>query len=348
MEKEKGVVKKQISLVLAVVMAVVCSFPAFAQEADQQKIVVSMSTIEGLLSDYSLEIRTVVNNLKLAKDSCEDYEGTEQEEYYENQYDIAQEQYDNKVQQQVLSAKQQYITFCADSARLSEDQSELDSLNNKLALYKTELGKGYLSQKDYDDMADQAAQAKNTLTEQDDKVTREKKDIETTLNLPSGVSVKFQPLSDVDFSEIAQINYSTDAVVMYNKNSAITSEGMNYDYIKDSGTATSWETDNARILLEQTAEDQKREFRQLYDTLMESYQTYLQDSASLKRQESDVQTQQQMLQLGYVSAQTVTDANLQLQTAKTSLASEAGSLYAAYLSYLHMKNGYSISGSAIG
>jgi hypothetical protein len=338
--------KKLIGLTLAAALAVSCAVPAFAaqESAQQPKIVVSMSTIEDVMSDYNLGIRTVVNNLKLAKDSYENYKDTEQEDYYENQYDIAQEQYDEKVQQQVLSAKQQYITFCADNAQLAEDRSQLDSLQKKLSLSKAELEKGYIGRKDYDDAADQAAQAQNTLTAQDAKVTQGKKDLETTLNLPSGVPVEFQPLSDPDFGEIPQIDYSKDAVVMYNKNAEIKSAGLNYDYVRDSFTSTSWQIDNARIQLEQTADAQKSRFRQLYDTLMNSYRTYLQDSAKLQRQESDVQTQQRMRQLGYVSAQSADDAQLQLQTARSSLAAEAGSLYSDYLSYLHMKNGYSLAG----
>lgn len=341
------VMQKLIELTVAAALAVSFAVPTFAaQESAQQKIVVSMSTIEDIMSDYNLGIRTVVNNLKQAKDDYENYKdiGTEQEESSKNQYDIAQAQYDEKVQQQVLSAKQQYIAFCADNAQLAEDQSKLDSLRKKLSLYKTESEKGYIGQKGYDDMADQAVQAQNAFTAQDGKVTQGKKDLLTTLNLPSGVPVEIQPLSDPDFSEIAQIDYSQDEIVMYNKNAEIQSAGLNYDYVKDSFTSTSWQIDNAKIQMEQTSEAQKSKFRQTYDTLMSSYRTYLQDSANLKREESDVQAQKQMQQLGYVSAQSVEDAQLQLQTARSALAAEAGSLYSDYLGYLHMKNGYSLAG----
>lgn len=336
--------KKLIGLVLASVLVVSCSVPAFAQESAQQKIVVSMSTIETIMSDYNLSIRTVVNNLKLAKDSYDDAKGTEQEENYENQYDIAEAQYDEKVQQQILAAKQQYIAFCADNAQFAEDRSKLESLQKKLSVASGELEKGYIGRKDYNDASDETAKARNTLTAQDDKVTQGKKELLTTLNVPSGVSVEIQPLSAPDFSEIAKIDYSRDSIIMYNKNTAIKTAAMNYDYEKDSFTGSYRQTDNARIQMEQTSVAQKNKFRQLYDTLMNSYKTYLQDSDSLKRQESDVQTQQNMLQLGYASAQSAADAQLQLQTAQTALASKAGSLYADYLSYLHMKNGYSIAG----
>lgn len=338
------VMKKWIGLILACAVVLSCAVPAFAQETQQQKIVVSMSTIEDLMADYNLGIKTVVNNLKMARDSRDDYKDTEQEDYYQNQYEIAQAQYDEQVQQQVLAVKQQYIAFCADNAQLAEDQAKSESLNDKLTLYEEELGKGYISRKDYDEASDQAAQARNTLAAQDAKVTQGKKDLEKALNLPSGVSVSMEPLSDPDWDEIARIDYNADAISMYNKNAEIKAAAIRYDYLKDNDAGTGRQVDNARIEMEQTAVAQKSKFRQLYDTLMNAYRTYLQDSASLRRQESDFAAQQQMLQRGYASAQSVRDAQLKLQTARAGLAAEAGTLYADYLNYIHMKSGYAIAG----
>lgn len=342
--------KKFISLALVLMLAVSAGFSAFAAEQNQQiqKTAVSLSTIENIMETYNYDIKTITNNLHIARNSYNDVKDTDDasEKSLKNQYKIAQTQYNEKVQQQVLSAKQQYLAYCEDASQLTADQTDYSNKQAKLSSYQQSLAKGYISQKDYDDYSQNVEKAKSTLQAQDAKVTRERAAIRTLLNIPSTETMDIQPVSetDMDFTDISKINYGQDVIDMLNNNAEIQAAGLSYDYT-DANESDNYQIDNSKISLEQTANTQKAEFKKLYDTLMDSYNTYIQGKENLSQAQSKSETEKQKLALGYTSQQKADAAALELQTLSVTLTSEKNTLYTNYLQYINIKNGYTGSSS---
>ena len=340
--------RKWIGLLLVAALAVSPELPAFAAEQDTQQAVtavtVSMSTIEKIMSDYNQDIQTIENNRRNSKET---YDYSDQNKTDKNKYQTDLSQDDQLVQQKVLSAKQQYISFCVDNVRLQADQASADNDKKTLSLKSGQLSGGYISQKDYNDARDQASKSKNTLDEQQSKVVREKWELKTLLNIPDGVNFTILPVTaaDLDITGIPSVNYSADAILMVTRNTDIINAEQNYDTTKDDATNSSSTIDNAYISWQQTISSRKASFQQLYDSMMSSYQTWQLDTQTVARKTNDLAVEKQKLAQGFSSQAKVDQANLDLLLAQATAALDQSNAYSTLMSYNNMKNGYTATGS---
>ena len=347
--------KKWIALFLTAAVAAGASFPAFAAEpaqpAQPQTVEVSLDTIEDIMAQYNLNLRTYLNNLKQARRDAEDAEDTDQEDYYDHQRDLAEESYEQNAHSTVLSAKQTYLAYCADNDRLAAAQVTAANAKNALNVSLQALAAGYVSQKDADDLKQKADQAQNALTSLDNQLTREKADLRALLNLPDDVAMTVRPVAadDLDFiSDIPSINYGGDVIVMRGNSSKIKSAKLNYEYQQDQEDMpgfTQYTLNNASIALEQARESEEAAFRKLYDAMNGAYTVYRQDLENVQRKQSELAAEQKALSLGYSSRQAVDGRTQELKTLQTTLSDDRNTLFVDYLSYIDMKNGYSSTGS---
>ena len=339
--------RKWIGLLLVAALAVSPELPAFAAEQDTPavtSVTVSMSTIEKIMSDYNQDIQTIENNRRNSKEAY-DYSGQDKED--KNDYQTALSQDDQQVQQKILSAKQQYISFCVDNVQLQADQVSADNDKKTLSLKSGQLSGGYLSQKDYNDALDQANKSKNTLDVQQNKVIREKAGLKTLLNIPDGVNFTILPVTaaDMNITGIPSIDYGGDSILMITRNTDIIAAEQKYDVTKDDRSNSSATIDNTYISWQQTISDRKASFKQLYDSMMSSYQTWQLDTQTVARKTNDLAVEKQKLAQGFSSQTKVDQANLNLLLAQATAALDQSNAYSTLMSYNNMKNGYTATGS---
>ncbi len=342
--------RKWISILLIAALAVSLETPAFAAEQSTQAVTpvtVSLGTIEQIMSDNNLDIRTVENDLRNTKEQYNDAKGADKDSSAANAYKIAQTKYEQQVQQKVLSAKQQYISFCVDNVQLQADQVSADNDKKTLSQKYGQLQKGYISQKDYNDALDQANKSQNTLVAQQNKLIRGKQDLLTLLNIPDSVKYTILPVTekDMDITGIPSIVYGADEILMVTRNADIIAAEQNYDFTKDDLSNSSSTIDNAYISWQQTISNRKASFKQLYDSLMNYYQTCQLDAESVQRKTSDLTVEKQKLKQGFSSQTKVDQANLSLLLAEATQALDQSNAYTALMSYQNMKNGYTATGS---
>jgi hypothetical protein len=344
--------RKWIGLLLIAALAVSPELPAFAAEQDTQavtSVTVSMSTIEKIMCDYNQDIQTIENDLRNTKEQYNNEKGNpNSDSSAANAYKIAQTKYEQQVQQKVLSAKQQYISFCVDNVQLQADQVSADNDKKTFSLKSGQLSGGYISQKDYNDALNQASKSKNALDAQQSKLTREKWELKTLLNIPDGVNFTIQPVTaaDMDITGIPSIGYNADVILMVTRNADIIAAEQNYDFTKDDLSNSSSTIDNAYISWQQTISSRKATFQQLYDSMMSSYQTWLLDSQTVQRKTNDLAVEKQKLTQGFSSQTKVDQANLDLLLSEATAALDQSNAYSTLMSYNNMKNGYTASGSA--
>ena len=336
--------KKTAGFIFAAAVALNSCLPAFAAEtaAAKTKVEVSLDTIQSVMETYSGDIKTITNNWRIAKNNYNDVKDTDdvQEKYYKTQYKIAEAQYGAKVSSQVLSAKQQYLAFCADNEELASMKKSYDVKNAKAAYYNAALAGGYISQNDFNDYTQDAAKAKNSYETKDADVTRERAALRTLLSIPSDCVMDIQPVSDsaFDFSGIAGINYGQDVILMANNDPNIRTADLNYDYTDAEGT-DSGTIENSQIALSQTEASEKAAFKKLYDTLQSSYSAYQTETQSYTQAKQTADTENKKSELGYSSQDDADSAALALQSEKSAYFAARNSVYINYLQYTNMKNG---------
>lgn len=343
--------KKVISLLLTAVLAVGAALPAYAEETEQKSVQkktveVSLDSIEDIMTSYNLDMKVMLNNLKIAKDNKDDNEGMPQEDSSDNQYEIAKVQYDENVGNAVLNAKQSYLAYCADNDRYAAAQASAKNASKAYQVAQTSLSSGFISQQDCDAAKDQYEQAQNALTQLDQQIIQERDSLRTLLNLPSNVNMSVRPVTDedIDFSVIPDINYSADVIVMRGFNSNIKKAKLSYELQQDEIGETGYTDhtlDNAYVALQQARASEEAKFKQLYDSMTSAYTVYQQDLDQVQRAQKALETETKALSAGFSSQKSVDDQENTLKSLQKTLADDRNTLFTSYFSYINMKNGIS-------
>lgn len=347
LRKGENQMKKGIALLLTLALAAGSSVPAFAgetaQAADQPTTaVVSLGSIEDIMTTYSLSMRTDMNNLRIARNNLKDHEDDNDKDYYENQRDIAEVQYDENVGNAVLNAKKSYLTYCADNDRYAAAQSAADSAGKAYHAALVSLSAGFASQQNCDDLQQQYCQAQSTVTQLNQQLSREWASLRTLLNLPTNVSMSVKQVTadDLDVNAIPSVNYGADLIVMMGNDSKIKKAKLAYDYEQDYHEINA-DLDNALIELQQTKTTEEAAFKSLYDSMNSAYTVYEQDLTQVQQKQQELSFEQKALSLGFSSQKAVDDKAKELKTLQSTLANDRNTLFTSYLGYLSMKSGIS-------
>lgn len=336
--------KKTAGFILAAMFMCFACLPVSAAEtvAAKQKVEVSLDTIQSIMETNNGDIKTITNNWHIAKNNYDDAKGDDnpQEKYYKTQYKIAEAQYGAKVSQQVLSAKQQYLSFCADNEVLAALKKDYDNKQSRAAYYNAALASGYVSQSDYNDYTQSTAKAKNDYEVKDADVTRERTALRTLLNIPENEEMDVVPVTDsaFDFSPISNINYGQDTILMVNNNPNIRAADLNYDY-NDAEATTIGAAENAQIALDQTDANERASFKKLYDTLQTSYSAYQSELQKYEQSKQTADTESKKFAIGYISKAGADESALAFQNEKNTYYAARNSVYLSYQQYTNMKNG---------
>ncbi len=352
MERKTGCVKKTFLAVLLAAAVSVSGIPAFAVDADNtvsaNSITISLSTLDGLVRQYNPNALALYNSLMKTRQAYTDakaYDSDEQIDAAAHADDLAEATYEEQVQQIIVSSKQTYLAYWYAVTIQAGDQAEADRDAKLLAYEKGCLQNGYLSQKDYQAAADNAAKSSQALAAQTSAVAQADQSLKALIPVAAGVNVDILPLAetDFDFSGISQINYANDVILMRNKNEDIQSAALEYHYDNDNtyDLFTDQDIANAKLKLDQTTQAQTSAFLNLYNTVTSFYTAYQTEQQTVQRKEAEVQLDTQRVANGYLSQKDYDQASLDLQTMKNSLENDRNSLYISYLKYIGMRNGYS-------
>ncbi len=347
--------KKEIALLLTLLLSAGISVPAYAAEdtaqdsGQKQAVVVSLDSIEDIMTTYNLDLQTYKNSLKAAKDNKEEQEDDGgDEEYLDDQYDIALSQYSENVSNAVLSAQNSYLAYCADYDQYSSAQTAAVNAEKAYNVALSSLSAGFVAQNECDGLKDTYLQTQNTLVQLDRQIDRDRTALRTLLNLPDDVNMTVKPVANdsLDLSGIPNINYDADLIVMMGLNSKIRQANLNYDaldrkYGYSSTGMSEHDVENAKIAAEQTKESEKAAFKKLYDSLNSAYTVYQQDLDKVQRAQQALDTEKKAFAAGYSSQQSVNAKTSDLNTLQSTLATDRNTLYTSYLSYTNMKKGFS-------
>lgn len=340
---------------LAVLLAAAVSFagiPAFAAGETAQpgaSVAISLNSIDGLVRQYNPNALTLYNSLMNVKQTYSNTkgDGDQQEDTNQYKYDQAQTTYEEQVQQVIAGAKQTYLDYWRAVSVQKADQAQADRDAKLLAYSGSCLQSGYLSQKDYQTAADNAAKSSQALAAQTAAVALAEQSVKALVSVPAGTTVDILSPADTDFdfSGIPQINYENDKFYMELKSEDIQSASLEYHFTADNAYVINSDEDiaNAKLKLDQVTRQQESAFLNLYNTVTASYAAYQTEQQTVQRKESELQTDAQKLAKGYLSQKDYDQASLDLQTMKDSLESDRNSLYLSYAKYIGMKNGYSYS-----
>lgn len=340
--------KKILGFILAAAAAASSCLPVYAQEqsaVQRETITVSLSAIPSIVMEYNLDVKKAANDLQSSKDL---YEGSAKEKPDKDDYQIAWNTYETTVQTTKDTAVQNYLAYCSDSMQLSADQTASDIAQKQLSAYLDQMNRGYLAQKDYNSYLESSQAAKNTLQAQDAKVVQEKKSLRTALNIPETSDMDIKPVAnnEIDLSGISKINYTADLYAMQGHDLTIDSASLGYAAAKDSYYTTDADKDTAKIKLEQAENSETAAFKNLYDTLVNSYQSYQQEQQQTERKQAEAAAEKQKLALGYTSQKSYDSLACDLQNLQCKLVSDRNTLYINFLKYNRMKDGYVETGSS--
>lgn len=340
--------KKTFAAVFLAAAVFFVGIPSFAAEGTGQtgaSVAISLSSIDSLVRQYNPSITTLHNKLMLAKQTYSDEKGTSGRDAAAHQYDLAEATYEEQVQQVIVNAKQTYLSYWYAVSVLSTDQAQADHDAKLLVYSRNCLQNGYLSQKDYQTASDNEAKSSQALAAQTASVAQTERSVKTLVSVPVGTTVDILPPADADFdfSGISKIIYADDMFYMKLNNEDVRSASLEYDYKKDNAGVlySDEEVANAKLAVDQTAQQQEAAFLNLYNIVTASYATYQMEQQTVQKRESELQTDAQKLAKGYLSQKDYDQASLDLQTMKNSLENDRNLLYSSYAKYIGMKNGYS-------
>ncbi|HAH78466.1 MAG TPA: hypothetical protein DCL64_02955 [Ruminococcaceae bacterium] len=342
--------KRFAVFLVALATCAAASFPAAAaQQAPQPgAVTVSLGTMETVLSDYSLDAKAALNTLDQARSGYRDKkEWGEITQADRDTLSAAELTYRDTFRHLVLSAKRQYLTYCADSSLLSADEAAAQNARAQLETDAAMLRQGYLSQNAYNESLENSQKLDAAARAQDTKVTQGRKTLRTLLNIPANVDMQIlQPAdSEMNFSGIPALKYGEDLIEMKRANDSIRIDSMNYATVRKEIASSDEQIENAQIKLTQTEQTQTTAFRSLYDTLQNSYRTYGQELEQVARREREAEAQERQLALGYISRRQYDDAVSALRNLRCQREADRNALYLSLLQYQDMKAGISAAGS---
>ncbi len=337
--------KKGIALLLMLTLAAGATVPAYAQDTAQssdqkQTVEVSLGSIEDIMSTYNLDVKTYENSIR---DAQHEKDTSDQDtDSAKDAYHLTQIENEGNIRKAILSAKEDYLEFCALNDKLVAAQTTAENARQALVVSQQSLSSGYASQQTCDGLLDQYNEAQNNVNQINNQLIQMRKALKTTLNLPNGFTMDIKPVAegDLDFSVIPSINYSADLIVMEGNSSAIKTALIHYNQADDKVNTTNFAIENADIAVKQTRTSEEAAFQKLYDSMTSAYTVYQQALDQVQRKQAELTQENKALSLGYSSQKSVDDKTKELKTLQSTLADDRNTLFTSYLSYINKKNGF--------
>ncbi|QEY35804.1 hypothetical protein FL966_12470 [Caproiciproducens galactitolivorans] len=222
----------------------------------------------------------------------------------------------NPTSEELLNAQLLYLTCCNDALKTATNANTYDSKAQELAIAEKKLELGYISQKEYEDIA---KSLKDTSTSQ---VTDTNTRAQNLLSLRHMFGLDDDDKMIVKAADYSKINLNKINNASYKRD------------LKDNDLNDLSGSDATDTELTGKVEALKRSYDALYQASL-TYQTSLTD---YQKKEADAKLTQSKYQQGYATKQEVDDINRELSTMKITVDINRNNLYAAYLKYDFLRN----------
>lgn len=264
---------------------------------------------------------------------------------------MANIKYLQNIETSVNKAEKEYIDYLA---ALSDEQLEEDTVKSQeksLQISKIQYDNGFIPNDEYITTIQNNTDAVNKLQELKDKEALAKTNLYIMLGISNAYKVTISTDFNEDLNKIANIKYDDDLAKMLDNNVEIQLQSIAIDKLDneiDTETTTNYytdeidkyNTDNAKINLQQKINSAKADFKAQYNTLMSSYNSIKSNYDKIIQAQKEYQTIQIKYDYGFVSLKNVYDAKLELNTKISSFSKDKNTLYVNYLRYIQMKEGY--------
>lgn len=360
-----------------VIAACLCSVSVLATETQastttnaggSKTITLSLDTIEQIMTDYSPSMKKIVKDRDAAKSQYSDIKSqmnkiqdginktenlsvgvqlTQQYEALEDSaaklklsYNTAQEQYRFNVYQQVNQAKQQYLVYTLDAAKLRNMEEEVATQKQTMENAKKLLENGYLASKNYDTMTQSTSALTDSLQVQQSLLDADARNLRVLLGVPENAKLVFAQadLSTFDFAQISKLDLEKDTQDMLQNSVQLKNAKLTYESYRDNDYAFTEQEDAAKIAWEQAQTTARESMKTLYQTLQDGYRSLLTVRAGLASQQSTLIAAETKYAAGYLSAKTLDELRQETANRKTAVQAQEVSLYSNLLSYQQMQS----------
>ncbi|GAA0077779.1 hypothetical protein UT300005_21570 [Clostridium sp. CTA-5] len=263
-------------------------------------------------------------------------------------YTQAKLQYDQKVESAVYQAQQDYIKYLSTLANkeLQEDTAKSKEKNAQISKLKYE--SGFMSKNDYISSTQDNTDSSDKLNELINEEKLEKTKLCNELGISEENATIITDINE-DIEKISKINYDSDLKEMLDNNVDIRLANNNIDQLDSVDNETDndytdaindYNKDNAEISLQQKNNIAKINFKEQYDTLMNSYNSIKSSYNKITQEQNEYKITQSKYDYGFVSKNYVDNEKLTLDKDNATFVNSRNKCYLDYLKYIQMKEGY--------
>ncbi len=355
--------KKLISAVLAV--ALLSSGLCFAADTGTSSgsVAVSLDTIAQLWTDHSPDYAKIKSDLAIAKSASDKltdaadeltnvvmYDSTgmlysqyaslcNSRDQAKCAYDVASVQYNQKIDNAVLAARQAFLTCWQDELNMEATKASISQKQTQLQNYADGLKKGYISQKTYDALECAVGDLQNALAGLETKKDADEITLKSKLGLNADASLEFTfpELNESVFSGLMKRDEDAGLASMLAnsvnlKALQITCDSMSYP---NHNYATKAQIAGAKLNLETARTNLQTSFSLLYRNLDRQYEDLQNSYRDLSVEKDKLDKLQGQYDRGFVSALALSNLKLEYSSMEASVKGKESALYSAYLAYLN-------------
>lgn len=348
------------SLVLAVLSSGFCFAAAPKTTQTSEPVPISLDTIESLWTKQSPELTKLKSELAISRRSYDDLSDSMERADENNNYatlnsllsgrdqaklayDVATLQYDQKVKNAILSAKEAFLLCWQDQLNLASAKAKLAQKQDQLQRNAQGVQNGYLSQKSYDDLKNAVDDLKNNVTTLKTKFETDEATLKTKLglNLNANIVYTYPDLNEMAFQSLMNVNPETDLAAMQTNSVNLKVLQVTHDslqrYIRSYTNGT--QVEGALVNLETAKKNLPANYTAQYQRMISQYQDLQNEYRKLGIQKDKLDKTQKQFEMGFVSSLALSNAKLDLSTQETVVKLKECSLYDTYLIYTNMVSG---------
>jgi outer membrane protein TolC len=264
-------------------------------------------------------------------------------------YKDAKITYDKKVETEVYATQKAYINYLSDVSNTKLAQDTVKSYEAKEQRTKIKYERGFLSKNDYISLTHDNTDSINNLKKLGDTEELSRIKLCNTLGISSEENITFNTDISVDFQVISQINYEDDLKKMLSNNIDIKDKNNAIDDLEDEENdyedndeedIYDYEVENADNELKKLINDAEIEFKEQYNTLMNSYNSIKNSYNKILQDQKEYNRMQTKYDYGFTSKTEVENSKSAFDKDNATFINEKNQLYMEYLRYIEMKEGY--------
>lgn len=299
---------------------------------DKINALISQKDSDGKPVDNSSQISTLhgqVNSLYSTKDQLS------------LASDTARATLEQEVNQQILKAKQLFVTCLSDESNLLVADSQYAQKQRDLAIASEKLKRGYLSKNAYDAAVNNTGDMDVSVSTTAAQKEANLRDLKTLLGVDKDTTVILEAVSVSDFelSMIESLNFNSDLDILMKSSAKIKSAQISYDTKSRGSNYNDYDEDSADANLKTSKDTVSANFKKQYDSLMNSYKALKITREKLNSQVKIYELEKKKLEKGYISQTTFVNTEIATQNLKNQKNMAENLLYVSLISYRQTRDG---------